>query len=370
MNSRFLTPTGIYLLSHSVGCLPLSAKHALEEKYFQPWMTQGGNAWETWLQQIEEFKTALAMLLGSNANAFCPQTNVSSALTKILNSFSPQSSKNVIVYSEHDFPSTGFAISQLKNNNFILAKLTREQSNSDLNNWECLLSPQTKAVFITHSTSDISSLAPVKQIIEIARLHNVVSIVDIAQSAGIIPISLEEWGADFVIGSSLKWLCGGPGAAFLWVNPDSVSQWRPSDVGWFSHESPFEFDINHFQYANDARRFWGGTPAIAPFIIATAGIKELLTFGIESANEHNRHLGQKIIDCADKIGLQIASPIMPEIRGGTVTVRFEEVDKMSRALSQNDIYFDVRQNNLFRFSPHIYNTEQQITQFCEIIQSK
>ncbi len=369
MSKSFHTPSGIYLLSHSVGCLPYKAKQALDEKYLKPWENLGGNAWDSWLEQIEEFKTALAMLLGSAAESFCPQTNVSSALTKILSSFTISKDKNSIAYSAHDFPSTGFVISQLKKTGYQLNTLSKDQQITDLDEWDRLLSPQTKAVFITHVSSDVSAMAPVKKIIEIAKQHQIITIVDIAQSAGIIPISLDEWDSDFVIGSSVKWLCGGPGAAFLWVNPNNQSQWEPLDVGWFSHQAPFEFDINNFKYAKSANRFWGGTPSIAPFVTATTGIKELLTFGIDKSHKHNRRLTQKIIDYITDTGLALETPLTAEQRGGTVSIRFQEIEKIKKVLNDNRVFYDVRRNNTFRFSPHIYNSENEITTLCDLIQA-
>jgi len=369
MNKEFHTPSGIYLLSHSVGCLPHKTKQAFEEKYFAPWESLGGNAWNVWLEQIEEFKTALSMLLGSSADSFCPQTNISSALTKILSSFPNSKDKNVITYSAHDFPSTGFVISQLKKSGYQLNILSKDKQITELDEWQRLLSPQTKAVLITHVSSDISAVAPVKKIIELAKQHHIITIVDIAQSAGIIPISLDEWDADFVIGSSVKWLCGGPGAAFLWMNPNNQSKWEPVDVGWFSHQSPFEFDINNFIYADNANRFWGGTPSISPFIAATTGINELLTFGIDKSYKHNRRLTQMIIDYVTGAGLTLETPLPTEQRGGTVSIRFQEVEKIKTALNNNQIYYDVRKNNIFRFSPHIYNSEKEITILCDLIQS-
>ncbi|WP_350637139.1 aminotransferase class V-fold PLP-dependent enzyme, partial [Pseudoalteromonas sp. GW168-MNA-CIBAN-0100] len=78
--------------------------------------------------------------------------------------------------------------------------------------------------------------APVYDIVAISKLTNSLSIIDGAQSAGVIPLDLSVLDADFLIGSSVKWLCGGPGAAYLWVNKTQIEYCEPKDVGWFSHQ--------------------------------------------------------------------------------------------------------------------------------------
>ena len=60
-----------------------------------------------------------------------------------------------------------------------------------------------------------------------------------------------------------------------------VEHSTPIDVGWFSHENPFEMDIHDFRYAGDAMKFFGGTPSPAPFILANESLSLLESFGYE-----------------------------------------------------------------------------------------
>src|SRR5258707_405115 len=105
-------------------------------------------------------------------------------------------------------------------------------------------------------------------------------------------------GADVVLGSCVRWLCGGRVAGFWWLGPGLMRQLKPVDVGWFSHADPFEMDIHSFRYADDARRFWGGTPSVAPYAIATAGLELLGAVGIEAVLAHNRALIDAFLQAA------------------------------------------------------------------------
>ncbi len=205
--------------------------------------------------------------------------------------------------------------------------------------------------------ADITGLTNKKQII---------SVVDIAQSAGIVPIDLKAWQADFVIGSSVKWLCGGPGSGYLWARDEIVEQCEPMDVGWFSHQDPMEFDIHHFQYAEGVRRFAGGTPSIMPFTLSAESIRTLDSIGTETIFHHNQKLITRIIDQINQG--KVRSPLQETIQGGTLVIAFKDDRSALEAMTSAGIFCDQRSEGL-RFSPHIYNTQEDADQLIEVINS-
>src|SRR6185369_14489602 len=256
--ARFRVPPGIYLLNHSAGALPVAAAEK-QARFFSSWAALGGDAWDDWLAQVEGFRAALAGLLGGKPAEFCPQAGVTAGIVKLLHGIEPRPGRGKILCTALDFPSVGFALQQLERRGWRLEVMQPDvRGYFPLEHWEKNLTEEIDWVLVTHSIYGNSWLNPVAQIAALARKRGVRTLVDIAQSAGVVPISLEAWAADAVAGSCVKWLCGGPGAGFLWVNPAGVGEFRPEDVGWFSHENPFEFDLKNFRYAPDARRFWGG----------------------------------------------------------------------------------------------------------------
>ncbi|ARV59755.1 hypothetical protein BZZ01_14955 [Nostocales cyanobacterium HT-58-2] len=365
---RFFIPKGIYLLNHSVGCLP--KRTALEkERFFDLWKLQGGEAWDQWLSLINEFCHSLSTLLHGNPDEFCPQTNVSSAVCKILHSLPHRKNRSKLILSEADFPSIGFALSQMERMGYQIEFLPTKDGNFSLERWKQHLTKDTQLVFMTHITYGNSFLNPVTEIIKYAKEQGVITVVDIAQSAGLVPINVRVWNADFVVGSSIKWLCGGPGAAFLWVNSESLFNFEPIDVGWFSHENPFEFDIYNFQYAKNAKRFWGGTPSVLPFVIAQVSIDEINSIGVDKIQVHNQILTELFIHavCAKK--LTVSTPLEPSQRGGTVAIQFSHPQKVYERFKQENIFIDMRPSFGLRFSPHIYNDEQEIEKVIALMQA-
>jgi selenocysteine lyase/cysteine desulfurase len=356
----FVATNGIYFLSHSVGRPLVQAQSNFDKIFFDAW--QSAEPWKQWMPVFADFQQSLATLLGSKAQNFCPQSNLSSALTKILFSLPKQATKNKILLSENDFPSIVFVATQAKTLGYELVFLPKNADETNPQVWADACTPDVQWLLLTHVQSNTGVQVPVTEIIAEANRRNILSVVDIAQSVGILPIDVEAWQASFVIGSCVKWLCGGAGAGFLWANSTIVENCKPVDVGWFSHQNPFAFDIHHFEYHTTALRFWGGTPSVMPYILATQSINYFANLGITTVRNHNLALTQKIIDhFSQKFPKNSAlSPIEPNRRSATVILHFgEKQQEMLTKFQENKIQFDVR-NIGMRISPHIYNTMEDV----------
>ena len=85
-------------------------------------------------------------------------------------------------------------------------------------------------------------------------------LLDAYQAAGALPVDVEALGVDICVGGSVKYLCGGPGAGWLYMRPEVAERLRPAAVGWFGHARPFGFEFGPIEYAEGIARFTGGTP--------------------------------------------------------------------------------------------------------------
>ena len=365
MKDQFIEQQGIYLLSHSVG-LPLkTAKSAADMSFWQPWMAGNENIWDHWLVEIERFRGQLGRLLNSDASHFCPQTTISSAVNKIIFALTPEKHRNVILMSEEDFPSVAYALQQSKTLGYHMRYIPAGLNLNDLDVWDQYLSDDVALVLVTQVQSNNGVQLPIETITAMASERSIRSLVDIAQAIGIIPIDIQQWSADFIVGSCVKWLSGGPGAAFLWVNPAITELCQPQNVGWFSHEDPFEFDIHNFRYAADALRFWGGTPSVYPFCIASASLEFVNNLGVDKIRQHNLNLCEKIISSLTQG--ELISPADANCRSGTLIIHFgERHQQITEILRDQGVQFDSRSKGI-RLSPHIYNSENQINTLIQLI---
>lgn len=354
----FALGEGIYLLNHSVGRPPLSAEAAAREGFFDPWRSGTVEPWDAWFAEVDRFRAAVAALLVSDAENVCPQANLSSALTKIVHALPRRAGRDTIVYTEADFPSMGFVLAMAGRAGFRLRCIPATADFGTLDCWESAFDEDCCLALVTHVHSNTSRQVPVGDICALARECGIMTAVDVAQSAGIVPIDVGAWNADFVIGSCVKFLCGGPGAGFLWVNDCVLRECQPTDVGWFSHADPFEFDIHHFRYAESALRFWGGTPAVLPYSVAANSLETIVAIGMARIRAHSLELTQALVDNVPRKCL--FSPARPGNRGGTVVLDFgERQAEAVSALTSAGVHFDVRRSGM-RLSPHIYTSREEI----------
>jgi kynureninase len=208
-------------------------------------------------------------------------------------------------------------------------------------------------------------------------------VLDCYQSAGVVPLDVTALDVDFACGGSVKWLCGGPGAGWLYVRPDLAERLEPTFVGWQGHARPFAFEPE-LEYASGARRYLTGTPNVPALYAATAGYDVIEEVGVERIRERSLALTQLLIDLLDDAGLEIGSPREAERRGGTVLVRTPDHAAVHKELGERGIICDFRPDRLevpaakppapgrgdraapsggpggVRLGPHFFNTEDEL----------
>ena len=206
----FSLAPGSYLLSHSVGRPLNSAPAALEQAFFAPWQNSGREPWGQWLGVIDRFSAALAQLFQGAAKDFCPQANLSSAVTKLVMSLDRlQRPGAVVLMSEVDFPSMGFVMQKALGTDCELRFIPQHLDLTDAAVWQAYIGADVDLVFVSHAYSNSGVQAPLADLIPLIRARGALSLVDVAQSAGIMPLDLSQLQPDFMVGSSVKWLCAG-----------------------------------------------------------------------------------------------------------------------------------------------------------------
>lgn len=396
MKDKFNLPTDHYFLSHSVGCLPKRAEKALKEMLFEPWATMGGDAWPQWLGHLDEFHSEIAKLMNAPSKQVCAQANLSSGLTKLLTGLPNKHikgkktneknkwAKRTVLMHKDAFPSLGFVVTALKEYGFELKLIDGDTDGEletgcttesfsqpnpaqDLQTWENALTEKIDICLITHVHSNTGRVSPVEQICKLCKERDIISIVDIAQSAGIVEVNAATWQADAIIGSCVKWLCGGPGAGFIWVNQPLLAELDVKDVGWFSHQNPFEFDIRHFTPAHDAQKLMGGTPSIAPFCIAKTSVELINDIGLKRIYAHNKALQSYLLE---QLHTQVVCTTSLGQIGGTLCLKVEpsSLADLQQNLAQHNIQYDFRKNTI-RLSFHLYNQHKDLESLINCLQN-
>jgi kynureninase len=218
----------------------------------------------------------------------------------------------------------------------------------------------TLIVPVSHVIFRSSYINDAQAIIEKAHKVGAHVVLDTFQSLGTVPVDIQALNADFACGGVLKWLCGGPGLAYLYVRPDLGKRLEPKLTGWFAHENSFEFATGPIRYAVPPIRFMNGTTHIPSIEAARPGVKVIQEVGVEKIRAKSQRQTTRLIELADQHGWRVNSPRDPNLRGGTVSIDMPDAQAVSRELLGRDILVDWRPKAGVRFSPHFYNTDAEV----------
>ncbi|HEV7684095.1 MAG TPA: aminotransferase class V-fold PLP-dependent enzyme [Pyrinomonadaceae bacterium] len=351
----------VYLISHSLGAMPRETYARLND-YAETWATRGVRAWaEGWWNMPVTVGNEVGRIIGADPGNVVMHQNVSICQSLILSCFEPTPKRNKIVYSELNFPSVMYVYEAHARE----GKLRIETVPSDdgitipLERFLAAIDEETLLVPFSHVLFKSGFLQNAKAITERAHEVGAMVVLDAYQSAGTVPFSVKELGVDFATGGSVKWLCGGPGAGYLYVRPDLQQQLQPKTTGWMAHESPFAFETE-LHYAPDITRFLHGSPAIPALYAAQSGYRIINEIGVDRIREKSTRQTEFLIRLAEEAGFTVTSPRDAADRGGTITIGHGDAAAITRELIRREFIVDFRPGAGVRISPHFYTTDEEL----------
>jgi kynureninase len=290
--------------------------------------------------------------------------NVTVAEMVVISCFRNPGERNRVVYEEANFPSVRYLYQAQPELEVVVVEDDRAIVDA--------IDERTLFVPISHVLFKNAEIQDVEPIVKRAHEVGAYVVLDCYQSAGVVPFDVTALDVDFATGGSVKWLCGGPGAGWLYVRPDLAERLEPTFVGWQGHARPFAFEPE-LEYADGAARFLTGTPNVPALYAATAGYDIVEEVGVDAIRERSLALTSFLIELLDGAGLETVSPRDPARRGGTVTVRTPDHAAVHRELGERGIICDFRPDAGVRLGPHFYNTEdelrQTVAELADIVES-
>jgi len=294
--------------------------------------------------------------------------NATVAQSIVLSCFSFEGRRRKVVMQDLDFPTNhylfegfrryGADIEYVKSDDSIRAPIDRLVDAIDENT---VLVPLSLVLFRSGCLQDV------RPVVERAHQVGARVVLDVYQAAGTVPMDLEALGVDFAVGGSVKWLCGGPGAGYLYVRQDLLNEFRPSVVGWAGHASPFEFSTGAVRYATGIERFQTGTPNVPAWYAARAGYEIVGEIGVPAIRQHSLALTRKLIDAATARGWRLNTPTDDVERGGSVVIDVPNGAAVADELCKRQVIVDHRPNAGIRLAPHFYTTDREIDHAIETI---
>jgi kynureninase len=330
--------------------------------YADTWATRGVRAWEErWWMLGAEVGDELGAIMNAPAGSVSTHQNVTTCQAVVASCLDFSGRRNKVVYTDLNFPSVmyfwegqrayGARVHMVKTDDGITVPTERLLEAIDD---ETLVVPVSHVIFRSAYINDAQA------IVERAHRAGAYVILDTYQSLGTIPVDVRQLDVDFACGGVLKWLCGGPGVAYLYVRPDLSRKLEPRFTGWVAHQQPFNFEVGPIRYADPPYRFMNGTPHVPALEAARPGIKVIAEVGVKKIREKSKRQTARLIALSDQRDWRVNTPRDAEMRGGTVSVDMPDSYEVCRELLKRDILVDWRPQAGVRFSPHFYTKDEEL----------
>ncbi len=363
--------SGIHLLSHSLGPVPRAARESMIA-YYDAWEHHTSeDAWATsWWELSRRVGDRIARIVGGAPGSVQIQPNASLAMATVSSCFDFKNSRNKVVTTALDFPSMEyFWDAQRQIGARVEVIPSADNVSVPLERILDAIDSDTCLVALAHTSYCSSWRVDVRAIVERAHAKGAQVLLDVYQSAGVVQLQAAEWNVDFLIGGTIKWLCGGPSCGYLYVRPDLQRDLRPRLTGWVAHDSPFEFAHAPMRYARSVRRFAQGTPSIPALYSAIPGLEIIEAVGVAEIAAESERRTQSMIDFGMERGWIINTPVDKNQRGGTVMFGVDDAQGMAERLAERKVFVDWRPGAGLRVSPHFFNTDEEIDEALNILAS-
>lgn len=359
-----------YMISNSLGAMPRAVYDALKG-YADTWATRGVRAWEEkWWMLAAEVGDEIGALMNAPKGSVSTHQNVTTCQAIVASCLDFSGSRNKVVYTDLNFPSvmyfweaqqaSGARVHMVKTDDGIHVATERLLDAID---------EHTLVVPISHVIFRSSYINDAKAIIEKAHKVGAFVVLDTFQSLGTVPVDIRALNADFATGGVLKWLCGGPGVAYLYVHPDLAPKLRPRFTGWHAHQDPFAFETGPIRYTDSQYRFMNGTLHVPSLEAARPGVRIINQVGVDRIRAKSKRQTARLVELADRHGWRVNTPRDPELRGGTVSIDMPDASDVCRELLKRDVLVDYRPQAGVRFSPHFYNTDEEIETAIQTVEA-
>jgi len=329
------------------------------------WVTEG-NPWETWLAKVEEAKAQFAGLIGAEPTDVAVLSSATHAFSQVASALSYESRPGIVL-SDLEFPTTPqFWGAQERHGADLRVAESPDGVVVPASTYAERIDDDTALVCTSHAYSFTGGLCPVDAVADAVHDAGGYLFLDAYQSLGVVPIDVADQGIDMLVSGTLKFLFGGPGIAFLYVDPDVAGELEPANLGWFGVENVFGFETEDPEYARGARRFEQGTPPATAAYQASAGMSVVEEFGVDRIRRRTREHTNQLVAGARERGFSVRTPADPDRRGSVVNVQVATPAATAEALLEDGFNVSHRGGGV-RLSPHFYNTAAELEQALDAI---
>jgi selenocysteine lyase/cysteine desulfurase len=348
----------VYVDSCAQGALADSVRRAYLD-YLELWNAEG-SPWEQWVGRAEGARAAFARLVNAEPDEVAVTTSVSAGVNSLLSGLRFPSGRDKIVISDFEFPTVGqIAHAQEERGGRVVHVPEAAGTTIPLEHFDAAIDEETALVAVTHACYRNGSRIDAAGVVELAHERGALVLLDVYQTAGVIPLDVRVLGVDFLATGTVKYLLGSAGLGFFYCRRDLVEEIRPAATGWFAAADIDAMDITRYAPSPTARRFESGTPPVPSAYAGLAGLELVEEIGVAETEEHVRGLATRLIEGVEELGAPVVTPKPPEQRGALVAIASTDERALVAALRSDGVVGSCRDGNL-RVSLHAYNSADDV----------
>jgi selenocysteine lyase/cysteine desulfurase len=351
----------IYLNSCSQGPLSDAVQAGLED-FMGSWH-EHGSPWELWVSRYEAARTAFAQFINASADEVAIVTSVSAGINGVASALNFRERKKVVM-GEFEFPTMGHVWLAQRVRGADVQFVSAEGHSIPAADYEKIVDRNTCVVPLTHVCFKNGFRSEVNAITQIAHRAGAVVMLDDYQDCGTRPIDVKMMDLDFFVTSTLKYLLGPPGLAFMYVRKELISSLVPTVTGWFGQANPFAYDPKQFDLSPTARRFESGSPSVPNVYAALPGFQLLQEIGLENVAVHIKKLAQSLLSSAHNLGIRAKTPA--DSAGPLVVLQCKDSTLLVQKLAESNVVASNRHDGL-RISFHVYNTVDDVNAVVDVL---
>jgi len=390
---RFHIPTNadgtdtIYLCGHSLGLQPKSARRYVEQE-LKDWELlgveghfRGKNPWMPYHRLLTE---QTATLVGANPSEIVAMNSLTVNLHLMMVSFyRPTSQRQKILIEDCAFPSDQYAVkSQIRFHGFdpatSLIELKPRSAERSLRDEDILdvISREGDSIAlimlggVNYSSGQVFDMPAITNA---GHAKGCVVGFDLAHAAGNIPLHLHDWGSDFAVWCSYKYLNGGPGCiAGCFVHERHAREWDlPRFAGWWGHDQDTRFQMGpDFKPMPGAEGWQLSNPPILSLAALRASMEIFHEAGIENLRNKSFEITgylEFLLDQQRSSAFSIITPGEPLRRGAQLSICIQRNGRaVCDKLTEEGILCDWREPDILRIAPMpLYNTFTDVHNFVQ-----
>ncbi len=365
-NQFHLNQDEIYLDGNSLGPLPRSVAHALQETVNIEWGQQQIRSWnQSWITLPQTTGAKIAPLIGAEPTDVICADSVSVNIFKLTAAALKNNPERKVILSVKDmFPTDLYIAQGLRG---LLGDEQCELKLSEIQDLDTAVTDDVNVVILSQVNFRTGEAYDLGVMTRKIQQKGARVVWDVSHSVGVLPIDVHQVPLDYLVGCGYKFLNGGPGApAFVYVRSDLQETFTQPLSGWMGHQDPFAFN-NQFEPASGMDRLLTGTPNILSLVSLNAALDVYQDLNLRAVFDKAQHLTGFFIQCVqNQPVLESFNIEQPTARGAQVSLRHPEAFAITQALIAKGIICDFRAPDIARFGfAPLYTSYIEVARACQ-----